>query len=69
MEELRLPPGAAVTLILRDGRTLVPDPTATFADGDHLLVVSTAEVQEATERRVRQVSRAGRLAGWLDPDS
>lgn len=69
VEELRLPPGAAVTLILRDGRTLVPDPTATFAAGDHLLVVSTAEVQEATERRVRQVSRAGRLAGWLDPDS
>jgi cell volume regulation protein A len=66
VEELRLPPGAAVTLILRDGRTMVPEPTATFAAGDHLLVVSTAEVQKAAERRLRQVSRGGRLAGWLD---
>jgi cell volume regulation protein A len=69
IEELRLPPGAEVTLILRDGKTLVPDRTATFAAGDHLLVVSTAEAQEAAERRLRQVSRHGRLAGWLDSDT
>lgn len=69
VQELRLPAGAAVTLILRDGKTLVPEPTATFARGDHLLVVSTAEVQQAAEQRLRQVSRAGRLAGWLDPDA
>lgn len=69
VEELRLPTGAAVTLILRDGRTMVPEPTETFAAGDHLLVVATAEVQAAAEHRLRQVSRAGRLAGWLEPDS
>jgi cell volume regulation protein A len=69
IEELRLPRGAAVTLILRDGNTLVPDPSATVATGDHLLVVSTAETQEATERRLRQVSQRGRLAGWLDYDA
>ncbi|HEX6248289.1 MAG TPA: potassium/proton antiporter [Nocardioidaceae bacterium] len=68
IEELRLPPDAAVALILRDGRTLVPETTDTFSPGDHLLVVSTAEVQEATERRLRQVSRRGRLASWLDPE-
>lgn len=67
VEELRLPPGAAVTLILRDGRTRVPQPTDTFAAGDHLLVVTTAAVQAAAERRLRQVSRGGRLAGWLEP--
>lgn len=67
VQELRLPPGAAVTLILRDGRTMVPKPTTRFAAGDHLLVVSTADVQTAAEDRVRQVSRTGRLAGWLDP--
>lgn len=66
VEELRLPPGAAVPLILRDGKTMVPDRTTTFAAGDHLLVVSTAEVQEAAVRRLRRVSRVGRLAGWLD---
>jgi potassium/hydrogen antiporter len=67
VEELRLPTGAAVTLILRAGSTMVPDPTTSFSVGDHLLVVSTADVQEAAERRLRQVSRAGRLAGWLEP--
>ena len=69
IEELRLPPGAEVTLILRDGRTMVPEPTTTFAAGDHLLVVSTAESQVAAERRLRQVSQGGRLAGWLDDEA
>ncbi len=69
VEELRLPAGAAVTLILREGRTMVPEATTTFSAGDHLLVVSTTECQEAAERRLRQVSRRGRLAGWLEDDS
>jgi cell volume regulation protein A len=67
VEELRLPAGAAVTLILRDGRTMVPEATTTFSPGDHLLVVTTDEVQESAERRLRQVSRRGRLASWLEP--
>jgi potassium/hydrogen antiporter len=69
VDELRLPPGAAVTLILRDGATMVPESTTTFAAGDHLLVVSTVEVQQATRRRLHQVSQSGRLAGWLDDDT
>ncbi len=68
VEELRLPQGAAVTLILREARTMVPDRTTTFSPGDNLLVVSTDEVREAVERRLRQVSRRGRLATWLDPE-
>ncbi|HEX5772416.1 MAG TPA: cation:proton antiporter, partial [Nocardioidaceae bacterium] len=68
VEELRLPSGAAVTLILRDGQTMVPEATTTFSAGDHLLVVSTAEAQEAAEHRLRQVSRRGRLASWLEAD-
>jgi potassium/hydrogen antiporter len=68
VEELRLPPGAAVTLILRGGQTMVPEATTTFSPGDHLLVVSTAEAQEAAEHRLRQVSRRGRLASWLEAD-
>lgn len=68
VEELRLPTGAEVTLILRSGRTIAPDRTTTFAAGDHLLVVTTTETQEAAERRLRRVSRGGRLAGWLEPE-
>jgi cell volume regulation protein A len=65
VDELRLPPGAAVTLVLRDGKTMVPDARTTFRSGDHLLVVSTAHVQQTVERRLRQVSQRGRLAGWI----
>lgn len=68
IDELRLPEGAAVTLILREGTTMVPDPNTTIAAGDHLLVVSTAEVQAAVEQRLRKVSQGGRLASWHDPD-
>lgn len=66
VEELRLPTGAAVTLLLRDGHTLVPLPTTSFRAGDHLLLVAASSVQSATERRLHQVSGGGRLAGWLD---
>jgi cell volume regulation protein A len=62
--ELRLPPGSLVTLVVRDGTPFVPSPTTTFRRGDHLLVVSTDAQREATQRRLRAVSRAGRLAGW-----
>lgn len=68
IDELRLPEGAAVTLILRDGTTMVPDPTVTIAPQDHLLVVSTAEVRGEVEKRLRKVSQGGRLASWHDPD-
>src|SRR5690606_37104586 len=63
--ELRLPPGASVTLIVRNGSSFVPEPTTPLQAGDTLLVVTTDKVQEATERRLRAVSRKGRLAGWF----
>jgi cell volume regulation protein A len=33
--------------------------------GDSLLIVATAAVRDAAERRLRAVSRRGRLARWL----
>ena len=62
--ELRLPAGANITLVVRDGRSHVPGPATTLRAGDELLVVTTADVRESTERRLRAVSRAGKLAGW-----
>ena len=62
--ELRLPPGANVTLVVRSGRGFVPSPQTTLRHGDQLLIVATAETRSAAERRVRQVSKFGRLAGW-----
>lgn len=62
--ELRLPPGAAVTLVVRDQRSFVPGPTTVLRHGDELLIVTTGGVRDAAERRLRAVSRRGKLAGW-----
>ncbi|HEX7535454.1 MAG TPA: potassium/proton antiporter [Dermatophilaceae bacterium] len=62
--ELRLPPGANVTLVVRGGQGFVPSPRTTLRHGDQLLIVATAETRKAAEGRVREVSKLGRLAGW-----
>ena len=63
--ELRLPRGASISLIVREGQTLVPDRRTTLRRGDDLLVVTPRKVREATEARLRSVSVGGRLAQWL----
>ncbi len=63
--ELRLPPGSAVTLVVRDGVGFVPNPETQLRAGDALLIVATANTRLAAERRLRAVSRRGKLAGWF----
>ena len=63
--ELRLPAEANVALIVRDARGFVPDAPTTLRAGDRLLVVAAAGARERTARRLRAVSRGGRLAGWF----
>ena len=64
--ELRLPVGASVSLVVRDGHTLVPEPRTVLRHGDEILVVTPRKLREATEDRLRAVSTRGRLAHWLD---
>jgi cell volume regulation protein A len=64
LPELRLPDDAAVVLIVRDGRPFVPDRTTQFRRGDQALLVSSRASRGEAERRLRAVSRAGRLASW-----
>ncbi|MGA9715118.1 MAG: potassium/proton antiporter [Aeromicrobium sp.] len=64
IDELRLPPGASVSLVVRNGSTFVPHRTTRLAVHDELLVVATRQVRESTEMRLRAVGRYGRLAGW-----
>ncbi len=64
LRELRLPVGATVSLVVRDGEGFTPSGETRLREGDQLLVVATAGVREATERRLRAVDRAGRLARW-----
>ncbi|MEE4546103.1 potassium/proton antiporter [Streptomyces sp. V4-01] len=65
VDELRLPHGAAVTLVVRAGASFVPLPTTVLQRGDELLVVTTDPVRDAAEDRLRAVGRGGKLAGWL----
>ncbi|MFC4008432.1 potassium/proton antiporter [Nonomuraea purpurea] len=62
--ELRLPSGAAVTLVVRDGKSFVPGSTTRIRVNDQLLLVTTAACRDQVERRLRAVSRSGKLAGW-----
>ncbi|MCW2835422.1 MAG: potassium/proton antiporter, family [Nocardioides sp.] len=62
--ELRLPPGASVSMVIRDGETLVPERRTVLRHGDDLLVVAPRKLRVATEERLRQVSSRGRLAQW-----
>ncbi|MET9531210.1 MULTISPECIES: potassium/proton antiporter [unclassified Streptomyces] len=63
--ELRLPKGAAVTLVVRDGTSFVPLPSTVLRRGDELLVVATDPVRDAAEARLRAIGQGGKLAGWL----
>ncbi|WP_278194901.1 potassium/proton antiporter [Streptomyces sp. AN091965] len=65
VNELRLPAGSAVTLVVRDETSFVPLPTTVLRHGDELLVVATEPARDAAEKRLRAVARGGKLAGWL----
>ncbi|RNL62125.1 potassium/proton antiporter [Nocardioides marmoriginsengisoli] len=66
--ELRLPKGSSVSLIVRDGTTLVPQLRTVLRRGDELLVVTPRKSREQTEQRLRAVSLGGRLAQWNAED-
>jgi potassium/hydrogen antiporter len=65
LDELRLPVGAAVTMVLRDGAGFVPERSTRLKTYDALLIVSTSEIRDQVEQRVEEVSRYGTLARWL----
>ncbi|MFI6630658.1 potassium/proton antiporter [Nonomuraea fuscirosea] len=62
--ELRLPKPSIVTLIVRDGDTLVPEPGTLLREGDEVLIVTTPDTRGRVEQRLRAVGRGGRLAHW-----
>jgi potassium/hydrogen antiporter len=64
LSELRLPTGAVVSLVVRNGEGFTPQRTTRLEEGDQLLVVTTAGSREQAEQRIRAIHRAGRLARW-----
>ncbi|CAM05340.1 potassium/proton antiporter (CPA1 family) [Saccharopolyspora erythraea NRRL 2338] len=63
--ELRLPGPSMITLVIREGRTFVPQPHTKLLGGDTLIIVTTSAHREDTERRLRAISRRGKLARWF----
>ncbi|KQW50686.1 potassium transporter [Nocardioides sp. Root1257] len=63
--ELRLPQGSSVSMVIREGRTIIPEQRTVLRHGDDLLVVTPRKLRERTEERLRQISAHGRLAQWL----
>ncbi|MGD9618836.1 MAG: potassium/proton antiporter [Mycolicibacterium sp.] len=64
--ELRLPEPSVITLIIRAGQSFVPQLVTRLETGDELLIVTTTAMRESAERRLRAVSRRGKLAYWFD---
>jgi cell volume regulation protein A len=64
LSELRLPPGASVSLVVREGTGFTPVMSSRLQELDQLLVVTTEGARDAAEHRLRAVDRAGRLARW-----
>lgn len=65
LDELHLPDRTVVALVIRDGEALAPGPETALRTGDHLIVTTPEGSARDTERRLRAVSRAGRLASWF----
>ena len=63
--ELRLPEGSLVSMLVRDGKAIVPERRTVLRRGDDLLVVAPRGLREPTVRRLRTVSAHGRLGRWL----
>ncbi|HEX5407658.1 MAG TPA: potassium/proton antiporter [Pseudonocardiaceae bacterium] len=70
LNELRLPVGATISLVVRDDAGFTPNGRTRLREGDQLLVVTTDEVRDIAERRIRAVDRGGRYARWkATPDT
>jgi potassium/hydrogen antiporter len=65
LTELRLPAGATVSLLVRDGVGHTPTSNTRLQENDQLLVVATEQARSQTEHRIRAVDRAGRFARWM----
>jgi potassium/hydrogen antiporter len=68
LRELRLPPGATVSLVVRHEKAFTPNGQTRLREGDQMLVVATEEVRERTEERLRAVDRGGALVRWREGD-
>ncbi len=65
VQELRLPVGATLGILARDGTVSSVTPTTMLRTHDVLLLFTSPAARSAVQERVLAVHRAGRLAHWL----
>lgn len=66
IRELRMPKNSVVSLIVREGEPFTPGPDRIVRAGDDLLIVTNGDDRKRVERRLRSISRSGRLARWKE---
>lgn len=64
VRELRLPGRAAVSMIVREHETFVPDDDTVLHTDDQVLLVCPVTHRNAVTKRILAIDRHGRLAGW-----
>ncbi len=64
VSELRLPPNAQVSLVIRGNQTFTPHGRDSLREGDELLIVTPSAVRGQVEDQLRAIDRGGRLARW-----
>ena len=68
VNQLRLPKESTISLVLRNGASVLVSGNLRLQSGDQLLVVAPEKVLKATERRLHAVGRGGALAAWFGDD-
>lgn len=69
VDELRMPRGAVLTMVIRHGEVMVPDPTLRLRSGDQLVFAVRSSLVHRAQNRLIALSRDGRLARWkMSPD-
>lgn len=64
VDELRMPRGAQLTMLIRKGEVLIPEATQRLREGDQLLFAVRDQLLERIEARLVALSEKGRLARW-----
>ena len=63
--DLRLPPGAVLSMVVRDKKIIVPDSQLRLQGGDHLLMAVESGLVEQVQGRLTLLNQHGPLARWL----
>lgn len=63
-DELRMPKGAVLAMVIRQGEVMVPEATTRFRAQDQLLFAVREQLLERTQARLIALSEKGRLARW-----